>query len=173
MLDLHKILPEVAAIARGAGEIALRHFAAPIPIKARKSTRSDVVTAADTELEAFIVRELVARFPDHHIVGEEGGGQGAPAESAKYHWFVDPIDGTVNFAAKVPHYSTSIALATPDRQPLLGIIQRRARRRRVPERRTDPRHDNGRTERCGSLNRFSLRQAHESRQQPARVGRDA
>lgn len=122
MLDLQEILPEVEEIARGAGEIILRHFASPIPISGRKSTRSDVVTAADTEAEAFIVRELLARYPDHHIVGEEGGGMGAPAESAPYQWFVDPIDGTVNFAAKLPHYSTSIALATPDRQPLLGVI---------------------------------------------------
>ena len=36
-----EIIDEVAAIARGAGEIVLRHFAAPIPISARKSTRSD------------------------------------------------------------------------------------------------------------------------------------
>ncbi|MBI5688753.1 MAG: inositol monophosphatase [Verrucomicrobia bacterium] len=117
-----EILPEVAALARAAGEILRRHFAAPIPISARKSTRSDVVTAADTEAEAFLVRELVARFPDHHIVGEEGGGQGAPADQAPLHWFVDPIDGTVNFAGRLPHFCTSIALATPDRSPLLGVI---------------------------------------------------
>jgi myo-inositol-1(or 4)-monophosphatase len=116
------LLNEIAAVARGAGQIVRRHFAAPIPISARKSTRSDVVTAADTEAEAFIVRALLARFPDHHIVGEEGGGQGAAAGSAPYHWFVDPIDGTVNFAGKLPHFCTSIALATPDRQPLLGVI---------------------------------------------------
>jgi myo-inositol-1(or 4)-monophosphatase len=116
------ILNDVAAIARGAGQIILRHFAAPIPISARKSTRSDVVTAADTEAEAFIVRELLARFPEHHIVGEEGGGQGAPAATAPFHWFVDPVDGTVNFAAKLPHFCTSIALATPDRRPLLGVV---------------------------------------------------
>jgi myo-inositol-1(or 4)-monophosphatase len=116
------ILNDVAAIARGAGKIILRHFAAPIPISARKSTRSDVVTAADTEAEAFIVRELLARFPSHHIVGEEGGGQGAPAAAAPFQWFVDPVDGTVNFAAKLPHFCTSIALATPDRQPLLGVV---------------------------------------------------
>ena len=117
-----EIIDEVAAIARGAGEIVLRHFAAPIPISARKSTRSDVVTAADTEAEVFIVRALLARFPDHHVVGEEGGGQGAPAATAPFHWFVDPIDGTVNFAGKLPHFCTSIALATPNRQPLLGVI---------------------------------------------------
>lgn len=117
-----EILDDVVAIARGAGEIILRHFAAPIPISARKTTRSDVVTAADTETEACIVRELRARFPAHHIVGEEGGGQGAPAAQAAYHWFVDPIDGTVNFAAKLPHFCTSIALTTAGREPLLGVV---------------------------------------------------
>lgn len=117
-----EILDDVVAIASGAGEIILRHFAAPIPISARKTTRSDVVTAADTETEAYIVRELRTRFPAHHIVGEEGGGQGEPAAQAAYHWFVDPIDGTVNFAAKLPHFCTSIALTTADRQPLLGVV---------------------------------------------------
>lgn len=121
------ILPVIIAIARGAGEIIMRHFAAPIPTTL-KSTRIDIVTAADTEAEAYIVRELLARYPDHHIVGEEGGGQGAPAASAPYHWFVDPIDGTVNFASKLPHFCTSIALATPDRDPLLGVIYDPTRR---------------------------------------------
>jgi myo-inositol-1(or 4)-monophosphatase len=117
-----ELLDDVIAIARGAGVIVRRHFAAPIPVSARKSTRSDVVTAADTEAEAYIVRALRARFPGHHVVGEEGGGQGADPRSAEFHWFVDPIDGTVNFAGKFPHFCTSIALATADRQPLLGLI---------------------------------------------------
>ena len=41
---------------------------------------------------------------------------------------MDPIDGTVNFAAKLPHFCTSIALATPDRQPLLGVVYDPTRR---------------------------------------------
>lgn len=121
MLQPAELLPEISAIARGAGDIILRHFAAPIPTSA-KGTRIDIVTAADTEAEAYIVGELRRLFPGHHIVGEEGGGQGASAASAPYHWFVDPIDGTVNFAAKLPHFCTSIALATPDRQPQLGVV---------------------------------------------------
>jgi myo-inositol-1(or 4)-monophosphatase len=122
-----QVLNEVAAIARGAGEIIMRHFAAPIPTTL-KSSRIDIVTAADTEAESYIVRELVQRFPEHHIVGEEGGGQGAPAAAAPYHWFVDPIDGTVSFASKLPYFCTSIALATPERQPLLGVIYDPTRR---------------------------------------------
>ena len=118
---LSEVLSEVTVIARGAGKIIMRHFAAPIPTTT-KSSRIDIVTAADTEAEAYIVAELLKRFPDHHIVGEEGGGQGAPADSAEYHWFVDPIDGTVNFASKLPHFCTSIALATANREPLLGVV---------------------------------------------------
>lgn len=115
------VLQTMVEIAQGAGQIARRHFAAPIPTTA-KSSRIDIVTAADQEAEAYIVGELARRFPDHHIVGEEGGGQGAPAATAPYQWFVDPIDGTVNFASKLPHFCTSIALATRDREPILGVI---------------------------------------------------
>ena len=120
-MDYTQTLAEVVKIARGAGEIILRHYAAPIATTL-KSSRIDIVTAADTETEAYIVAELLRRFPDHHLVGEEGGGQGAPATKAPYHWYVDPIDGTVNFASKLPHFCTSIGLATPDRQPLLAVV---------------------------------------------------
>lgn len=115
------LLPDIETIIRGAGKIVMRHFAKPVATSL-KSSRIDIVTEADRESEAFIVAELLARFPDHHIVGEEGGGQGAPAAGAAYHWFVDPIDGTVNFASKLPHFCISIALATADREPLLGLV---------------------------------------------------
>jgi myo-inositol-1(or 4)-monophosphatase len=48
--------------------------------------------------------------------------------NAPYHWFVDPVDGTVNFAAKLPHFCTSIALATAEREPLLGVVYDPVRR---------------------------------------------
>lgn len=125
--SLVDLLPIVSDLARHAGEIMLRHFAAPIPTTS-KSSRIDIVTAADTEVEAYLVNALRRLVPDHHIVGEEGGGQGAPAADAAYHWFVDPIDGTVNFASKLPHFCTSIALATADRRPLLGLVYDPTRR---------------------------------------------
>jgi myo-inositol-1(or 4)-monophosphatase len=120
-MDLNALLDDVTAIARGAGEIIMRHFAAPVSATT-KSSRIDIVTAADTETEAYIVGEILKRFPEHHVVGEEGGGQGAKATSAAYHWFVDPIDGTVNFASKLPHFCTSIALTTSAREPLMGVV---------------------------------------------------
>lgn len=127
MIQPSALLPVITALAHSAGEIVMRHFAAPIPTTT-KSSRIDIVTAADTEVEAFLVGELRRLFPAHHIVGEEGGGQGAAAAGAEYHWFVDPIDGTVNFASKLPHFCTSIALATADRRPLLGVVYDPTRR---------------------------------------------
>lgn len=126
-LLLPDLVSTVTALAHGAGEIVMRHFAAPIPTTS-KTSRIDIVTAADTEVESYLVGELSRLFPAHHIVGEEGGGQGAAAGGAAYHWFVDPIDGTVNFASKLPHFCTSIALATADRQPLLGVVYDPTRR---------------------------------------------
>ncbi len=126
-MELEPILAEVSAIARQAGEIVLRHFAAPIPTRT-KTSRIDIVTAADREVEEFIVGELLRRFPEHHLVGEEGGGQGAPRATARHHWYVDPIDGTVNFASKLPHFCTSIALTTAQREPLLGVVYDPTRR---------------------------------------------
>jgi myo-inositol-1(or 4)-monophosphatase len=125
--DANAILPIVTALARGAGDIMLRHFAAPIPTTS-KTSRIDIVTAADTEVEGYLVGELSRYFPAHHIVGEEGGGQGAALAGAAFQWFVDPIDGTVNFASKLPHFCTSIALATADREPLLGVVYDPTRR---------------------------------------------
>lgn len=122
-----EILPTIAALAERAGEIALRHFSSRIPTTS-KTSRIDIVTAADTEVEAFVVGELSRLFPEHHIVGEEGGGQGAPAAGAAFHWYVDPIDGTVNFAAGLPHFCISIALATAGREPLLGVVYDPSRR---------------------------------------------
>lgn len=121
VLDLASVLHEATAIARAAGEIILRGYAAPVETSL-KSSRTDVVTATDTAAEAYIVGELGRRFPTHHIVGEEGGGQGAALAGAPYHWYVDPIDGTVNFASKLPYFCTSIALATPERDPLVGVV---------------------------------------------------
>lgn len=116
-----EMLESTIRIARGAGDILLRNFRQPIA-RTYKSSDIDFATAADQESEAYIVTELMQLYPTHHIVGEEGGGTGAPRETADFLWFVDPLDGTVNFAAGIPHFSVSIALTTPDMQPLMGVV---------------------------------------------------
>lgn len=90
--------------------------------QATKSTTIDIVTDADQQAERYIVAELERLFPAHHIVGEEGGGHGADKETAEFFWFIDPIDGTTNYANGIPHYCVSLALTDSNRTPLVGII---------------------------------------------------
>jgi myo-inositol-1(or 4)-monophosphatase len=120
-LNVSSLLPAVIDIAQQAGAIIMRHYAAPTSAQT-KSTSIDLVTAADKESEVFIVAGLKALVPTHHIVGEEGGAQGVILAEAEYLWFVDPVDGTTNFASKIPHFCTSIALTDKNRQPLLAVI---------------------------------------------------
>jgi myo-inositol-1(or 4)-monophosphatase len=70
--------------------------------------RSDLVTAADRRSEAMIVERLQRHFPEHGIVAEEGGGHSAPSE---YCWYVDPLDGTTNFAHGFPMFCVTLGLA--------------------------------------------------------------
>ncbi|MEM6280995.1 MAG: inositol monophosphatase family protein [Chloroflexota bacterium] len=108
-------------LAREAGALLMDRFEEPHEIK-HKSSVFDVATEADRAAEDLIVSSLRASYPDHHIMGEEGGGYGAPVEEAEYHWYIDPLDGTTNFAGNIPHFCVSIALADKNNQPLIGVI---------------------------------------------------
>ena len=67
----------------------------------------DLVTAADRASEKLIVERIRARFPEHSIVAEEGGGHKGTSE---YCWYVDPLDGTTNFAHGFPMYNATLAV---------------------------------------------------------------
>ena len=63
---------------------------------------------ADRRSEALIVGHLRERFPDHAIVAEEGGNH---QSSSDYCWYVDPLDGTTNYAHGFPVYCVTLGLA--------------------------------------------------------------
>jgi myo-inositol-1(or 4)-monophosphatase len=67
----------------------------------------DLVTEADKASEKLVVERLKESFPDHGIVAEEGGGQDGASE---YRWYVDPLDGTTNFAHSYPVWNVTLAL---------------------------------------------------------------
>ncbi len=78
----------------------------------------DLVTATDREAERLIVEAIAGAFPAHGIVAEES----APRPGRDGHrWYVDPLDGTTNFAHGYPHFCVSIALARDD-DLLLGLV---------------------------------------------------
>jgi myo-inositol-1(or 4)-monophosphatase len=83
----------------------------------------DLVTDTDREVEALIVDRLRRAFPDHTIVAEEASAGAAlhPPATAGYVWYLDPLDGTTNFAHAFPQFAVSLALAQgPDL--LFGIV---------------------------------------------------
>jgi myo-inositol-1(or 4)-monophosphatase len=78
----------------------------------------DPVTAADRAAERIIRKAILARYPDHGIIGEEYGNV---AGKGRYHWVIDPIDGTRAFIMGSPMWGTLIGL-TDGSRPTLGLM---------------------------------------------------
>lgn len=99
-------IQDLEIIARQAGEILRLGFGRANHVKHKGEI--DLVTEVDHQSEEFILRELRARFPDHYIMAEESG---ASAGDQEHTWYVDPLDGTVNYAHQIPIFSVSLAYA--------------------------------------------------------------
>lgn len=98
-------VPQASVIAREAGA-RLREFFAE-GVKTEYKGDVDLVTVADRTSEKLIRERLALAFPEHGIFGEEGTRERLEAE---YRWYVDPLDGTTNFAHGFPHFCVSMGL---------------------------------------------------------------
>lgn len=98
-------LPAMSAIAREAGALLLQYFHQGIKIEYKGE--ADLVTAADRASEALIRKRVATQFPSHDVLGEE---QGLNDRGSEYRWYVDPLDGTTNFAHGYPVFCVSMAL---------------------------------------------------------------
>lgn len=99
-------LPIAVEIAREAGALLVQLFQHPQEISYKR--KSDLVTGADRRSELLIVERLRSHFPKHAVVSEEGGGHKADSD---YCWYVDPLDGTTNFAHGFPVFCVTLGLA--------------------------------------------------------------
>ena len=80
----------------------------------------DIKLELDVRSQALITDLILKTFPDHAILGEEGGEIGGQGD---VEWIVDPIDGTVNYFYNIPHFCVSIAARDRRTQELLvGVI---------------------------------------------------
>lgn len=70
--------------------------------------RIDLVTEMDRKSEAFLIQEIQAKFPGHSIYSEESGRLSGQDHSC---WYIDPLDGTTNYAHNIPFFTVSIAYA--------------------------------------------------------------
>jgi myo-inositol-1(or 4)-monophosphatase len=81
----------------------------------------DIVTEADTAAQAVVIDLIRERFPDHIIISEERENNPVGSEAGAYTWVVDPLDGTTNYAHRVPFSSVSIGVLKGD-EPLVGVV---------------------------------------------------
>src|ERR1700679_3570415 len=98
-------LEAATEIALEAGKILREEYERPPQIVYKGG--ADLGTQADKRSEKCIVQRLTKYFPDHAIVAEEGSGHEAASE---FRWYVDPLDGTTNFAHSYPVYNVTLAL---------------------------------------------------------------
>lgn len=104
--------------AREAGALLLEMRLSPPTGVRSKSTPTDLVSAADERAERGIVRAIRKSRPDDALVAEEGSSAHG---SSGVSWYVDPLDGTINYLYGIPHWSVSICCA--DAQgALAGVV---------------------------------------------------
>jgi myo-inositol-1(or 4)-monophosphatase len=110
-----------AEIARDAGRVLLEGWGTR-PDVGFKSEDINLVTEYDRRSEALVVERLARAFPRDRIVAEEGTTVDGEEGAAQRVWYVDPLDGTTNFAHGLPLFSVSLGLAVEGR-PVLGVVE--------------------------------------------------
>lgn len=115
-MSISPFLEVAISAARAAGDLLRANFGTTLAVN--EFAAHDIKLDLDVRSQELITQQLLARFPDHAIYGEEGiaGNQESP-----FQWIVDPIDGTVNFFYGIPHFCISIALREQG-EIILGVI---------------------------------------------------
>src|SRR6266478_4721369 len=109
-------VPAMAEIAREAGALLMEYFHQHVKVEYKGD--ADLVTIADRKSEILIRERIKKNWPVHDVLGEE---QGLVNTGSDYRWYVDPLDGTTNFAHGFPVFSVSMALEHKGRL-IAGVI---------------------------------------------------
>lgn len=108
------------AAAKQAAVILMERFGNVRQITAKRAAYKDLVTDVDLQVEAEIITVIRDSYPDHNILSEEAGYLD---KNSQYKWIIDPLDGTHNYARKLPIFGVSIAMEHLE-QVVLGVIAR-------------------------------------------------
>lgn len=100
-----ELLSRMTVIAREAGDLLMTYFERRIGFEYKGEV--DLVTEADRASEKLIVQRIREAFPSHDIVGEEGTRKDS---GSQFRWYVDPLDGTTNFAHGFPVFCVSLGV---------------------------------------------------------------
>jgi myo-inositol-1(or 4)-monophosphatase len=108
--------PAMMEIAREAGALLMPYFRRRVAIEYKGE--ADLVTEADRNSEKLIRERIKAKWPSHDILGEE---QGLVDTGSYYRWYIDPLDGTTNFAHSFPVFCVSMGLEHKGRM-VAGVV---------------------------------------------------
>lgn len=115
---MKELLATATEAAHAAGKMIKENFGSELTVN--EMQRHDIKLELDVQSQQLITDMILARFPDHAILGEEGGETGGNGD---VEWIVDPIDGTVNYFFGIPHFCVSIAARKRESKELLiGVI---------------------------------------------------
>ena len=106
----------MAEIAREAGALLMGYFHQHVKVEYKGD--ADLVTIADRNSEILIRERIKKNWPTHDVLGEE---QGLVNTGSDYRWYVDPLDGTTNFAHGFPIFCISMALEHKGKR-IAGVV---------------------------------------------------
>ncbi len=109
-------VPAVSEIAREAGALLMGYFQKHVKVEYKGDV--DLVTVADRESEALILSRIREQWPAHDVMGEEGS---RIQTGSDYLWYIDPLDGTTNFAHGFPVFCVSLALEHKGKR-IAGVV---------------------------------------------------
>ncbi|MBU1565356.1 MAG: inositol monophosphatase [Proteobacteria bacterium] len=115
-MESQPILEDLRQLAQQAGEILAAGYEKEHQLSFKGEI--DLVTEIDHRSEEFLVGELRRRFPGHQVLAEESGGK----DGGRHQWYLDPLDGTVNYAHGVPFFCVSIAYAVAGELTLAAVF---------------------------------------------------
>jgi myo-inositol-1(or 4)-monophosphatase len=114
----HELLRIAELSACAAGRVLTKRSASVREVR-RKSSAADLVTDADLAAESVIRKTILQHRPDDAILGEE---RGEKPGSTSIRWVVDPLDGTVNYVARIAEWAVSIAVEHVTAGFVAGVV---------------------------------------------------
>ncbi|WP_158217595.1 inositol monophosphatase family protein [Lottiidibacillus patelloidae] len=118
-LDIDELGKFAADIVKEAGALLKELRTEPIKLE-EKGDHANLVTFVDQEVEKFLVDNILEKYPDHGVVGEEGVFENV-LTNFETEWVIDPIDGTTNFIHNFPFYGISVGIVHKG-EGLIGVV---------------------------------------------------
>ena len=118
MCPYEDMMDVAIAAARQAAIVLMERFGDVIHVASKDKVYKELVTDVDLQVEGEIITVIREDYPNHSILSEE---QGSFYTASEYKWIIDPLDGTHNYARRLPIFGTSIALEHKGKV-VLGVI---------------------------------------------------